>query len=1308
MYRLVLRTGVIALLYFFTSVLVSNVLTEPLLSAAIWPAAGIGVGAVLLWKKQAIPGIVLGETLNRFYLAGTDWLLQPDQSSLAQIALILLALFRAFFSAWLASRVVKFPDPLIRFDRVFKFFLSAGVVATLPSTMLYIALRYTSGSVSADSWGRSFVTWWISDAVGILLFAPVMLLLFARPRRIWRPRLLPVAIPIVFSLCLLAILLYVVRQQEEERMTDLLQIKASFLTRTLEQKLNWHRELRNLFKRHFADNGYKPADQEDFSDFARLVRGYFPQVQELIWVAPGEMDILDKVTIYAGAKAHHGPNAMTAESSMDIIEKALQLGTAGNKNDAASSDRYIMPVAGMDGYYISALDIHQQEKLTGRLLVVFNLGNLVTESIKEIGLWDVSVFIRESKSAKVLYRNDDTPDEATLLDLRVKTSLDADFDSPWQVTLAPYMSYFKNNFSWSAWGILSAGLAFSSLLGIGLLGTTGRTFLTEEEVKKRTRELDAANKELAMSRDKYESLVQTQPVILWRVDIKQDKFIFVSNEAQRVLGYDLQDWFTVPGFWTAITHEEDRFECKKIIAEGITHKTQFTMEHRVYDRYGEIRWIRNVIRVIREHDKPIELVGLMIDITKEKQAQTKLAISEQRFRTLFDFAYEAIVIIDLDSKVFIEANEKALALYGMKLEDLGKKGPLHFSPPLQPGGKPSRELAEYYIHSVKTQGHVQFEWLHVNAAGEEILCEVNLVDMPSAGHNLIRGSVFDITKRREHEEKLRIAATAFETHDAIIIASRRGKAIQVNRAFCQMTGYAEKEAMGASVFRLLGQKRRGQKKQEIIQALKRNGRFEGEVWCRKKNGQRFLAWHTVTGVRDANGEITHFVSVFSDVTEKKAAENKIRRLAYTDPLTGVPNRQFFHEKLEQIFRDARLDQPFAAIVYIDLDRFKVLNDSKGHYFGDEFLKEVGRRIRSALGSQDFCARLAGDEFVVITHFFEVERSASAYAKHLAGIIREKLSRPYKIDGYKYHSSASLGVRVFNLATDNPRVVLQQADAAMYRSKRNRNHVTFFEKEMIQDANTRLHVEDSLRKAVAKNNLTLYFQPIVNRDQTVVSMEALARWQISSERFINPEVFIPLAEELGIIDQVGKWVLNEACAQMRLWQEEERGIGSVAINVSSKQFHNPNFCEEIQQALTAYGLEPHQLTVEITEGTAIDDLETALEQMGRLKLLGVHLAMDDFGTGYSSLAYLRQMPLNQLKIDKSFVRDALTDKSARVIIETIIDMGRHLDLEIVAEGVESLEQFEFLQKAGCSLFQGYLFYRPALPEQLDSMEHARKA
>jgi diguanylate cyclase (GGDEF)-like protein/PAS domain S-box-containing protein len=1293
-------TALIAALYFLSSVAVLNIFAEPSLSAAIWPAAGIGVGAVLLWGRAALPGIILGEVLNRFYLSGTDWLTHFRDGYWVEILLVLIAVFRAFFSAWLASRVVKFPDPLIRYRNVFLFFLTAGVVATVFSTVFYILLRYATGNLPPGSMLQNFFLWWTGDAVGILLFTPIMLLLFARPRRIWKPRLAPVAIPIVVVLLLMVVLLQVVRNQEESRIVDLLKIKTTFLARALEQKLNWHSELLYLFKSHFPDNGHRPMNQEAFARFAQRAMKRFPQMKEVIWVPAADDTEFDPgaTPVFTGLGAHHVSSFAASGMSAQTIQAALRTGSDEKHTDVYA--RKVMPVPGMATAYLSMLPVyrHSDTKPVGQLLSVFDLSSIVEAVTNEIGLDDVSVMVTDNGQDQILYKSKALYDDSEMAGMSVSVPLKTGFESPWQLKLVPHLNYFKNNFSWSAWGILSGGLAFASFLGIGLLGSTGRTFLTEEEVRKRTRELDAANKALALSRDKYESLVQTQPVILWRVDIKKDQFIFVSNEAQRVLGYDLQDWFTVPHFWKAITHEDDRFECEKIIAEGIAHKTQFTMEHRVFDRFGDVHWIRNVIRVIRENGKPVELVGLMIDITSEKMAQDKLQISEQRFRTLFDFAYEAIVIIDLDSKVFIEANEKALKLYGMRTDDLGKKGPLHFSPPLQPNGKPSRELAEHYMGSVKQKGHVQFEWLHIDAEGREFLCEVNLVDMPSKERNLIRGSVFDITHRREHEEKLRIAATTFETHDAIIIADREGKTLQVNRAFCQMTGYSEEEAVGASAFRLLPDSAQENKK-KILQALQSTGRYEGEIWCRKKNGQRFLAWHTITGVRDDSGKVTHFVSVFSDVTAKKAAENKIRKLAYTDPLTGLPNRQYFHERLERLFQKPNKDHPYAGLIYIDLDRFKVLNDSKGHHFGDRFLHEVGQRIRKALGSQDISARLAGDEFVVLTQFFELERSAQAYARHLAGIIREKLSEPYVIEGYEHHSSASLGVRVFNLEEDNPQIVLQQADAAMYRSKQGRNRITFFEEEMIQDANTRLHIEDSLRKAVAENNLELYFQPIVNRDRQVVSMEALARWKIANDHFINPEVFIPLAEEIGIIDKVGEWVLNEACAQMRAWLDDGRGIHSIAINVSSKQFHNPGFGEEIQQALDKYQLEPEHLTVEITEGTAIDDLDTALAQMNRLKLLGVQLAMDDFGTGYSSLAYLRQMPLNQLKIDKSFVRDAMTDKSARVIIETIIDMGRHLDLEVVAEGVETVEQFEFLRNTGCSLFQGYLFYRPAKPEHL---------
>ncbi|MEA3544009.1 MAG: EAL domain-containing protein, partial [Thermodesulfobacteriota bacterium] len=440
-----------------------------------------------------------------------------------------------------------------------------------------------------------------------------------------------------------------------------------------------------------------------------------------------------------------------------------------------------------------------------------------------------------------------------------------------------------------------------------------------------------------------------------------------------------------------------------------------------------------------------------------------------------------------------------------------------------------------------------------------------------------------------------------------------------------------------------------------------------------------------------------------DVTERKQAEARIEHLAFYDALTDLPNRRLLLDRLEQNISRARRYGHFGAMLFLDLDRFKNINDSLGHPVGDALLKEVSDRLRHDLRVEDTVSRLGGDEFVMLLSDLGANpANAGAIAQQKAENIRVHLAKKYLIDDHELHITPSIGVAMFPSGTNNQETgndILRYADTAMYRAKDDgRDTIRFFLPSMQAAADNRLAIEKELRYALERGELTLFFQPQVNHKGDILGAETLARWQHPEKGFISPATFIPIAEATGLILPIGEWVLQTACEHLRAWSDSGFSVHHLAVNVSPRQFRQPNFVSQVQSILDQTGADPKLLGLELTEGMVIDNILDTIEKMEALKKMGIELSIDDFGTGYSSLTYLKKMPLDILKIDQSFVRDIETDSNDAAIVETIIAMATHLDLKVIAEGVETRPELNFLEEKGCRLYQGYLFSKPVANDQ----------
>ena len=557
----------------------------------------------------------------------------------------------------------------------------------------------------------------------------------------------------------------------------------------------------------------------------------------------------------------------------------------------------------------------------------------------------------------------------------------------------------------------------------------------------------------------------------------------------------------------------------------------------------------------------------------------------------------------------------------------------------------------------------------------------------------------------EREAALSVAAIAFEIEEGMIVTDQDEVIIRVNRVFTKLTGYSAEEAIGKNLSMLKSDHQDAEFYPRMREILYRDNYWQGEIWNRRKNEEIYPEWLTITAVVGKDGKITNYICAFFDITERKQAEDKIHNLAFYDPLCQLPNRRLLFDRLHQAVTTSARNQTCAGLLFIDLDNFKTLNDTRGHDIGDLLLIEVGQRLRTCIREIDTLARLGGDEFVVLLEGLSEDRTqAAVQARGVGEKMLKAINQPYMLKDIEHYSSASIGISLFANYRQNLDDLLKQADTAMYAAKKSgRNTLRFFDPAMQEALEIHSQLEAGMRKALPKHEFRLYYQVQVDSKQRPIGAEALIRWEHPEQGLISPAKFIPVAEDTGLILPLGLWVLQTACAQLKEWESNPltRKL-SLAVNVSARQFRQPGFVKQVSEMIEQTLINPSRLKLELTESTVLENVVDTIAKMHALKLIGVRFSMDDFGTGYSSLAYLTQLPLDQLKIDQSFVRNIGTKSTDSMIVQTIIGMANNLGIEVIAEGVETHAQRDFLWGAGCRLYQGYLFGRPVPVEEFTAL------
>jgi len=783
---------------------------------------------------------------------------------------------------------------------------------------------------------------------------------------------------------------------------------------------------------------------------------------------------------------------------------------------------------------------------------------------------------------------------------------------------------------------------------------------------------------------------------------KWGKITSFNESFRAMLGFDAEalEHMNVADF----THPDDRnIEHHYIEEIHSRRRDNYQLLKRYMTRDARMLRVDLSVTAIRDAQGSVtNYVGVTRDITERLEAESNLMASENRLRTIIEHEPDCIKIVDAQGRL-IQINPAGLAMIeadsfeqvaGLKVLDVVA---------------PEYQAAFADLHRRVIAGEsVRLKFKVLGLKGGYRWMDTHAVPMQDHGKPAQLAVTRDITASQKAEADLRIAAAAFESQHGMVVTDAHSVILRVNRAFTEITGYSAEDAIGQTPGLLKSGRHDAEFYRSMWESIHRTGKWEGEIWDRRKNGDVYPKWLTISSVKNDDGAVTHYIGAHLDVSDRKKAEEKISVLAFFDQLTGLPNRTLLLDRLKQAMTASGRGGTYGALLFIDLDHFKTLNDTLGHDMGDLLLQQVAQRLTFCVREGDTVARLGGDEFVVIlTNLSTSKGDAASDIETVAEKILTALNDGYQLGAFLHRNTASIGATLFRGQTTTVDDLLKQADLAMYRAKEvGRNALRFFDPDMQTAVLNRVSLERDLREAVQAQQFLLYYQALVSDTGKVTGAEVLARWQHPVRGMVAPADFIPLAEETGIILPLGQWVLETACTQLAKWAvQPDMAHLTIAVNVSAHQFRQSDFVDHVLAVIKSTGANPHLLKLELTESSLVSNVEETIERMLLLKASGVGFALDDFGTGYSSLAYLKRLPLNHLKIDRSFVRDVLIDPNDASIAKAIVALAQSLGLGVIAEGVETQAQRDFLANSGCYAYQGFFFSRPLSVDGFE--EYARR-
>ena len=768
------------------------------------------------------------------------------------------------------------------------------------------------------------------------------------------------------------------------------------------------------------------------------------------------------------------------------------------------------------------------------------------------------------------------------------------------------------------------------------------------------------------------------------------------------LGHPLSEVFCIVN---AMTRKPVSDPVQRVMAQGqVVEPTNQTVllakdgqEYQITDNAAPIRNAAGVISSV---------VLVFRDVTENNRAEAKLREREQHFRNLYEKTPLPYQSIDIDANIQ-EVNEAWLAMMGYTRDEvIGHCIGDYLT-------ETSAAMLTCEFSNIKTQGHVdssQFELICKNGTRKLVEANGNIERNSQGDFQATHCILTDITERKQSEEAQRIAATAFESQQGMLITNAQRVILRVNKAFTDITGYSAEDAVGKNPSLLNSGRHDRSFYAAMMQILEQDGTWAGEIWNRRKCGEVYPEWMNISAVKDGAGLTSHYVAIFSDISQRHSAQLQIDTLAFYDPLTHLPNRRLLLDRLEQALQTSTRHARKNALLFVDLDNFKTLNDTLGHQQGDLLLEQVAQRLKNCIRDGDTLARLGSDEFVVMLEDLSEDSIKAAFQVETVGEqILDAFVPDFILASGVHHATPSIGTTLFGDAVlESSEQPLKRAELAMFQAKEaGRNTLRFFEAHMQSDVSARAALEADLHEAVQKQQFLLYYQPQVVGTGRITGVEALVRWQHPLRGMVSPAEFIPLAEETGQILPLGQWVLETACLQLAAWAlQPAMEHLTMSVNVSARQFKQRNFVDSVLNTLALTQANPKRLKLEFTESMLVDDVEGIITKMGLIKAQGVSFSLDDFGTGYSSLAYLKRLPLDQLKIDQGFVRNIVTDPNDAAIARMVVSLADSMGLSVIAEGVELQAQVDLLAHHGCHAYQGYLFSKPLPLAELEAFARER--
>ena len=798
---------------------------------------------------------------------------------------------------------------------------------------------------------------------------------------------------------------------------------------------------------------------------------------------------------------------------------------------------------------------------------------------------------------------------------------------------------------------------------------------------------------LEASERKLRGIVESINAATWEVELASGRFSYVSPQVETMFGYSTEQWSSA-NFWDDHLHPLDRDRAVYFHLSQVALGLDHSIEYRFIKHDGSVAWVRDIVKVLRNAaGAPDRLAGVMLDTTAEKAAAAELAKQHALLRSLIDSVPDLIFFKNLQS-VYMGCNLAFCEFAGRPESAQIGKTDLDFF---------DRDTAEFFRARDRDmlaagESRRNEEWVTYPDRHQVLLDTLKAPIFDAQGQAIgLIGISRDITESKRAEETLLLAHSVFEsTSEGILVTDQQSRILMVNPAFTAITGWSAEDVVGHNPSMFQSGRHPPRFYAELWSYLLDHGHWQGEIWNRRKNGDVFAESMTISAVRDSCGAVTRYVGLFADITQRKQQEEEIWHQANFDALTGLANRSLFHDRLGRALARARRKTQQVGLLFLDLDRFKWINDSLGHDAGDQLLVEAAQRLNACVREDDTVARLGGDEFTIVLQGLVDREPLQVVIEK----VLEALSRPFVLHGSEHYVSASIGVTVFPGDADNSSDLLRNADIAMYQAKAaGRNCYSFYSSHMRDETLARVELEQDLRRDVKSGEFALHYLPVIDiGSRKLAGAEALLRWQHPTRGLLAPAEFLAVAEECGLMVGLGEWVIGELCRQWRTWVDAGLAPVRITFNLTNSQFRHPALCDAIGRAMALHGVPGAMLALDLTEPLMLGRGTAPLQRLLELKQLGLHFSLDDFGTGYSSLTTLKDFPFDTVKIDRSFITRLPASSVDQQLVEAIILMAHSLKLEVLAEGVENEAQLALLRALGCDLAQGFLVSRPLDAQQ----------